>query len=140
MLHQTQLETSAALLQLVAEFAHQHHAGTVDPIKAQLPGRERAVRLGGEGTPLVAEFAPAMLAARIGLSPYAGGRGASQSSSRPGHSTNVEQSIRPPSRVSTLGPAASTATTWSLIQVHPSGITLAAGRSSDATVASPAPT
>ena len=65
---------------------------------------------------------------------------ASQSSSRPGHSTNVEQSTRPPSRVSTLGPAASTATTWSLIQVHPSGITLAAGRSSDAIVASPAPT
>ena len=73
-LRQTQLETSAALLRLVAEFARQHHAGTVDPVQAQLPGRERAVRLGGEGTPLVAEFAPAMLAARMGLSAYAGGR------------------------------------------------------------------
>ncbi len=32
------------------------------------------MRLGGEGTPLVAEFAPAVLAARLGLSAYAGGR------------------------------------------------------------------
>ena len=47
---------------------------TVDPAQARLPGRERAVRLGGEGTPLVAEFAPAVLAARMGLSAYAGGR------------------------------------------------------------------
>ena len=73
-LHQTQLETGAALLGLVADFARQHRAGTVDPVQAQLPGRERAVRLGGVGTPLVAEFAPAMLAARMGLSAYAGGR------------------------------------------------------------------
>ena len=61
-------------LRLVAEFARQHGEGTVDPIQARLPGRERAVRLGGEGTPLVAEFAPAVLAARMGLSAYAGGR------------------------------------------------------------------
>jgi hypothetical protein len=52
----------------------------------------------------------------------------------------VEQSIRPPSRVSTLGPSTSTATTWSLIQLQPSGMTFAAGRSSEAIVASPAPT
>ncbi len=69
-----QLEAGVELLQLVAEFARQHDAGTVDPIQAQLPGRERIVRLGGEGTPMVAEFAPSMLAARLGLSPYAGGR------------------------------------------------------------------
>ncbi len=62
------------LLRLVAEFARQHGEATVDPVQARLPGRERAVRLGGEGTPMVAEFAPAVLAARMGLSAYAGGR------------------------------------------------------------------
>ncbi len=35
-------------------------------------GCERLLRLGGEGTPLVAEFAPAAFAARLQLSPYAG--------------------------------------------------------------------
>jgi hypothetical protein len=73
-LRQRQLETGVQLLRLVAEFARQHGEGTVDPVQARLPGRERAVRLGGEGTPLVAEFAPALLAARMGLSAYAGGR------------------------------------------------------------------
>ncbi len=43
-------------------------------MKSQLPGRERVVRLGGEGTPLVAEFAPAVLAARVQLSAHAGRR------------------------------------------------------------------
>ncbi len=37
-----------------------------------LPGMERLVQLGGDGTPMVAEFAPAELAARLGLSPAAG--------------------------------------------------------------------
>jgi len=73
-LRQRQLEVGVQLLRLVAEFARQHGEGTVDPTQAQLPGRECAVRLGGEGTPLVAEFAPAVLAARMGLSACAGGR------------------------------------------------------------------
>src|SRR5687767_1477860 len=73
-LRQRQLEVGVQLLRLVAEFARQHGEGSVDPVQARLPGRERAVRLGGEGTPLVAEFAPAVLAARMGLSAYAGGR------------------------------------------------------------------
>jgi hypothetical protein len=73
-LHRRRLETGMRLLRLVAEFARQHGAGTVDPVQAQLSGRERAVRLGGDGTPLVAEFAPAVLAARLGLSAHAGGR------------------------------------------------------------------
>ncbi len=33
---------------------------------------ERLIRLGGAGTPVVAEFAPAELAAQLGLSPVAG--------------------------------------------------------------------
>jgi hypothetical protein len=69
-----QLETGVQLLRLVSEFAHQHGGGMVDAERARLPGRERAVRLGGEGTPLVAEFAPSVLAARLELSAYAGGR------------------------------------------------------------------
>jgi hypothetical protein len=73
-LRRRQLETGVQLLRLVAEFARQHGEGTIDPVQARLPGRERSVRLGGEGTPLVAEFAPAVLAARMGLSTYAGGR------------------------------------------------------------------
>jgi hypothetical protein len=73
-LRRRQLETGAQLLVLVAEFADQHGEGIVDPVQARLPGRERAVRLGGEGTPLVAEFASSVLAARVGLSAYAGAR------------------------------------------------------------------
>lgn len=37
---------------------------------ARLPGRERARRYGGDGTPLAAEFAAAEFGARAGLSPY----------------------------------------------------------------------
>jgi hypothetical protein len=67
-----QREADVELIRLVAEFARQHGEGTVDPVSAQLKGRERAVRVGGDGTPCVAEFAPAVLAARLQLSPHAG--------------------------------------------------------------------
>ncbi|MEO7351850.1 MAG: hypothetical protein ABIR34_01775 [Marmoricola sp.] len=70
-LRRHQLETGVQLLRLVSEFARQHGAGRVDPVNARLPGRERAVQLGGEGTPWVAEFACSVLAARLGLSAYA---------------------------------------------------------------------
>ena len=65
---------------------------------------------------------------------------ASQSSSRPGQTTSVVHPTSRPLASRTLGPAGSTATTWSSIQVAPSGITLAADRSSDDMVASPEPT
>jgi hypothetical protein len=42
---------------------------TVDGSRA-LPGAEQLVTLGGEGTPLVAEFAPAELGAELGISAY----------------------------------------------------------------------
>ena len=72
--HQRHIENGVELLRLVQAFADQHGPRTVDPDKAQLRGRQQAIRLGGEGTPLVAEFAPAVLAARLGLSAQAGAR------------------------------------------------------------------
>src|SRR5213592_2210726 len=72
--HRRRLETGVQLLRLAAAFADQHGPDTIDSLKAQLRGRQQAVRLGGEGTPLVAEFAPSVLAARLGLSAQAGGR------------------------------------------------------------------
>ena len=73
-LHERQRRTDVDVLLAVAEFARQHGAGTVDPVAAQKPGRERAVQLGGEGTPLVAEFAASVLAARLQLSAHAGAK------------------------------------------------------------------
>lgn len=70
--HQQQRVSDARLVRMVTELARQHGEETVDPVQALLPGRERAVRLGGQGTPRVAEFAPALLGARLQLSPYAG--------------------------------------------------------------------
>jgi len=68
-----QRRTEAQVLVAAVQHALLNDASsTIDPVAAKLPGRERAVRLGGEGTPRVAEFAPAEFAARLGLSSYAG--------------------------------------------------------------------
>jgi hypothetical protein len=45
--------------------------GSAEPDGRRLPGMERPVRLGGAGTPLVAEFAAADVAAELELSPFA---------------------------------------------------------------------
>jgi hypothetical protein len=73
-LHRTQRETEARVLLATAEFLRPHDASMVDAATARLPGRQRLVRLGGAGTPRVAEFAPAMVAGRLQLSPWAGNR------------------------------------------------------------------
>jgi hypothetical protein len=58
------------VIETAAQWAALH--GVVDnPTGASLPGMERLVRLGGDGTPKVAEFAPAELGAELGISPYA---------------------------------------------------------------------
>ena len=62
----------AKVLLAALQHAVLNGAGTVDPVAAKLPGREQAVRLGGDGTPRVAEFAPAEFAAWLGVSSYAG--------------------------------------------------------------------
>jgi hypothetical protein len=59
------------LLRVAYRWAIIHDPARLDPAAADLPGRERARRLGGEGTPEVCEFAAAELGARIGRSPYA---------------------------------------------------------------------
>jgi hypothetical protein len=71
-LARTLRETEVKILLAARQHAIINDAETIDPWQARIPGGERARRLGGEGTPLVAEFAPATLAARLGLSSYAG--------------------------------------------------------------------
>ncbi len=63
----------AELLALAAHWADLHAVlpGT-DAARIAVPGTERLVRLAGEGTPEVAEFAPAELAAALSMSSFAG--------------------------------------------------------------------
>ena len=65
---------------------------------------------------------------------------ASQSSSRPGHTTSVVQVKRRPDRVGRTVAAGSTETTSSRSVVQPAGTTRSAGRERDDMVASPPPT
>jgi hypothetical protein len=62
------------LLEVAAHWADLHDQ--LDPADqgVSLPGMERLVRFGGEGTPPVAEFAPAELGATLAISAYAAGR------------------------------------------------------------------
>ncbi len=59
------------ILQAAAHWADLHGVAAPAPDGPVLRGMERPVRLGGEGTPEVAEFAPAELGAELGVSPYA---------------------------------------------------------------------
>ena len=61
----------AELFVLAAHWADQHPAETLYGIPVGLPGRERVVMLGGEGTPEVAEFAPAELGVSLHQHPHA---------------------------------------------------------------------
>jgi len=74
MLHRAQRATETRILRAATDFALEHGAATVDRARSMLPGRERVMRFGGEGTPKVAEFAPALVAGRLQLSAYAAGR------------------------------------------------------------------
>ena len=62
------------LLQVAAHWADLHAVLDRSPQGRSLPGMEQLVALGGQGTPQVAEFAPAELGAELGISPYAAGR------------------------------------------------------------------
>ena len=68
---QTIRRAESDLLRIAYQWAITHHPDRLDPAEADRPGRERARRLGGDGTPQVTEFAAAEFGARIGLSPFA---------------------------------------------------------------------
>ncbi len=64
----------AGILAAAAHWADLHGVLDVDPDGPDghaLPGMEQLVQLGGDGTPAVAEFAPAELGAELAMSPYA---------------------------------------------------------------------
>jgi hypothetical protein len=65
-------DDAVRLFRMAYDFAVVHSEETLDERSLRaLPGTERAVRLGGEGTPRVAEFAAAELGARMQLGPVA---------------------------------------------------------------------
>ena len=74
--HAARVEADAALFELAAHFADLHPGEGLPREREQggLPGRERAVRIGGEGTPRIAEFAYAELGARMGMGTWAARR------------------------------------------------------------------
>lgn len=61
----------AELLGLAAHWADLHAVLPGEGARIAVPGMERLVRLAGEGTPEVAEFAPAELGAALGMSTFA---------------------------------------------------------------------
>ncbi len=71
-LARTQRRAEVQILTVAGQHAVLHGAESIDPWQAQIPGGERPRMFGGEGTPLVAEFSPATLAARLGISTHAG--------------------------------------------------------------------
>ena len=71
-LARVQRETDVAILLAARQHAVLNDADTIPPWQLKVPGGERPRRFGGVGTPLVAEFSPATLAARLGISTHAG--------------------------------------------------------------------
>lgn len=67
-----QRRAEVGLLRAAAQHAVINDAETVSRRWDPPGGGEQALRLGGDGTPKVAEFSPAELGTRAGLSPYAG--------------------------------------------------------------------
>ncbi len=59
------------VLQAAAHWADLHGDLDTDPDGRALPGMEELIQLGGDGTPKVAEFAPAELGAELSMSPFA---------------------------------------------------------------------
>ena len=56
------------ILRVAVQHAYLHNSETLDPDESARPGRERARRCGGQGTPEVSDFAAAELGARLGMS------------------------------------------------------------------------
>jgi hypothetical protein len=64
----TQRRCEVEILRAALHHAYLHHKDTLSREESSRPGRERARRLGGSGTPEVTEFAAAGLGARLGVS------------------------------------------------------------------------
>ena len=65
-----QRRCEAEILQVAVQHAVLNNPDTLDPELTKLPGRERARRFGGIGTPEVAEFAAAELGGRLRISSW----------------------------------------------------------------------
>jgi hypothetical protein len=69
-LAESRLRCDAEILRAAVQHAYLNTSETLDPRATHEPGRERAVRVGGDGTPEVTEFAAAELGARLGVSSW----------------------------------------------------------------------
>ncbi|WP_234410844.1 DUF222 domain-containing protein [Nocardioides terrigena] len=67
----TQRECEVQVLRIAVQHAIINNPDRLDPALIGLPGRERARRFGGVGTPEVAEFCCAELGARVGITSWA---------------------------------------------------------------------
>ncbi len=73
-LHDARTDADSALFEMAAHFADLHSGDSLPRSRSVLPGMERAVQLGGAGTPLVAEFAYAELGARMQMGTWSAKR------------------------------------------------------------------
>src|SRR4051794_6002513 len=64
----TQHRCEVEILKVAVQHAYLHNPDTLDARESRKPGRERARRVGGEGTPEVTEFAAGELGARLSVS------------------------------------------------------------------------
>jgi len=69
-LHQSQRRAEVEILRAALQFAVINNPDTLDPARSGRKGRQRAVDLGGAGTPQVREFAAAEFGARLEMSTY----------------------------------------------------------------------
>ena len=65
---ETERDAQIGQLRAAYQWAIMHPPERLDPEESQKPGREKARRYGGDGTPEVCEFAAAELGARLGVS------------------------------------------------------------------------
>ena len=69
----TQHRCEVEIIRAAVQHAYLHDRDSLDPAESHRPGRERARRIGGHGTPEVTEFAAADLAGRLSMSTVSAG-------------------------------------------------------------------
>jgi hypothetical protein len=73
-LARVQRETEIGILRAAYQHAIINNPDSIPGWQRKAPGGERPRRFGGEGTPLVAEFSPGTLGARLGITTHAARR------------------------------------------------------------------